>query len=64
MRYTVYMEHRVSWAVEVEADTPEQADALALDEAPDPTTSQEVDRAGDWETLSIVDSDGKEVRPS
>jgi hypothetical protein len=61
VRYTVYMEHRVSWAWEGEASSPEEADMLAMNECPHPTnSSNEVDPAGGWETGSIVDSEGKE----
>lgn len=61
MRYTVYMEHKVSWAWEGEASSPEEAQKLAENEAPAPTnSSNDVDPAGEWETLSIEDSDGVE----
>jgi hypothetical protein len=63
MKYLVYMEHRVSWAVEVEATTPEDAEKLAYDQTPNPVASQDVDAAGDWETLSITDEQGDEVLP-
>lgn len=61
MRYVVYMEHRVSWAWEGDASSPEEATQLAMAEVPEPTnSSNDVDPAGEWETLSIEDAEGKE----
>lgn len=60
MRYLVYGERRVSYAVEVDAETVEQAELLGLDEMPGESL-QDVDTAGDWEVLSITGPDGVEI---
>lgn len=60
VKYTVYAERRVSYAVEVEAPDPVEAERLGLDEMPGENL-QDVDTAGDWEVLSITDEKGQEV---
>lgn len=62
MRYLVYGERRVSYAVEVEAPDPETAERLGLDEMPGENL-QDVDTASDWEILSITDDQHQECMP-
>lgn len=54
MKYTVYCERRVSFAVEVDTDNPASAATIGLDEMPGENL-QDVDTAGDWEILSVTD---------
>lgn len=60
MKFTVYAERRVSYAVDVEAPDAATAEILGLDEMPGENL-QDVDTAGDWEVLSITDASGNEV---
>jgi hypothetical protein len=57
VKFTLYVERRVSAVVEVEA--PDLATALEMAEMPGET--EDVDPAGEWETLYAYDADGNEL---